>query len=337
MVYFFDLKASEIEMTQFDKNRPFYFLQGFILVSFLGVFMSTQFELFVKSFLPMLFFMSMSICILYLLTYDPRVEFIRLGDGTSLSKGIALSYGCSSVLAIVFLRSVDKNIFSWGRPIFLMPALILMGLGIVLSGTRGAIVGFSISFIFFVFKQTKLAINTVIIFVLLVVLLVFVFRIDRLIPMETITRIGDFQHQGTERRVELNTLAIDNLINNPMGMTIGYEKVLDGNQYCHNTILQLVMESGILIVPVLFVVFITLLKSLIKQIWANNYLFAYFIIFSNVITQSYSSGSPYATFVWFSIFFLISISSTHGKSSSKILSNTHRVECIPTSLRLNKS
>ena len=302
--YFWE--TSYLQTSEFDKKRIWFFIHGFLFPAVIGAIASRKYIGFIEKFVLGLVIVTGFTSLLYVMSYDFNLNFIRLLGEMGLVAGIKASLGASACLSMLILQQNNKNTSSMLVSLGMVFVILLHCFAIIISGTRAAIFIFAASFmLFFTMSNRKKAI----IFFLFIVIVIALFLsdfINYLVPQATINRLGMFYDQGIEIRVRLLRAITQIILENPLGKVTGYENSILGMPYSHNAIIQLIAEAGIPSIPALVSLFIIGLKNALA-FRKVAHIRALIILSANVFMHSLSSGGAYNSLLWFLLFFFASL------------------------------
>jgi hypothetical protein len=299
-------EIQHFQISEFDQKRIWFFIHGFLFPGLIGAIVSRRPIGFIQIFVPALVIMTAFSSLLYVMSYDFNLNFVRLLGEIGLGAAILASLGASACLSILILKQYGrKNSYK----IISSSMLILIALhcfAIVLSGTRAAIVTFALSLIlFFTISNRK----KVIVFSLFIVIFLSFFlyeSINLVVPEATINRLYTFYEYGIEIRIKLLKGITQIITENPLGKVTGYEDSILGMAYSHNAIVQLIAEAGMFSIPALAAICIIGLKNAFA-FRRVLHIKAFIIISANVLIQSLSAGGAYNSLLWFLLFFFASL------------------------------
>ena len=247
---------------------------------------------FIQKFVPGLVIVTGFSSLLYIMSYDFNQNFVRLLGDTGLAAGITASLGASACLSLLILQQHEKTTSSMLVSFGMICIILLHCFAIIISGTRAAIITFTISLILYFTLSNRKKLVFFFLFIVIALSLFFYDYINFLIPQTTINRLGMFYDQGIEIRVRLLRAIILIISENPLGKVTGYEDSIIGMPYSHNAIIQLIAEAGLVSTPALIAISIIGLKNALvfrKVVHIR----ALIIISANVLIQSFSAGSAY--------------------------------------------
>jgi hypothetical protein len=291
----------------YDLNRPYLFVHGVVLAAFVGSFAATSWRSFALNFMKSTLVAGIFTCTFYLTTYHLNESTGRFGGATALQHAIIFSATVACAFAFLFLTS--KGIYR--SRIFTVPVLwaliVFLTTGILVSGTRAALLGVMVSgFIYFILVSKRDRVRRII-GVVSALAIIFVIAIHW-VPDAAIQRVSQIESGGLNRRAQLIDLALVSFENHPFGKTREYMKALDGVDYAHEAFLQMILEVGVIGVPVLLVMVFFAVKGAIGFFRSDPVLSGFLIVLFYFILQSFSAGSAYNTEFWFSLFFLSALS-----------------------------
>jgi hypothetical protein len=299
-------ETSFLQTSEFDKKRIWFFIHGFLFPGFIGIIVSRKYVVFIQKFVFGLVIVTGFSSLLYIMSYDFNLNFVRLLGEMGLVAGIKASLGASACLSILILQQnkITKS------PILVSNCIVFIILlhcfAIIISGTRAAIVSFAASLMLFFTMSSRKKVIVLFIFIVIVLSLVLYDLINLLVPQATINRLGMFYEQGIEIRIRLLKAIAQVVSDNPLGKVTGYEDSVLGMTYSHNAIVQLIAEAGILSIPGMVVICIVGLKN-VFAFRKDAHIRALIILSVNVFIQSLSSGSAYNPLFWFLLFFFASL------------------------------
>ncbi len=293
-------------ITAFDLKRPFFFVVGFFVSALIGITASRDYEVFIPAFLKAVFVLSIVVSTLYLLTYDPYSDLNRLGGDAGLSIGILLSEGLSSGLALIFMYR--RVVLRW---LFPVPIVIA---GILMSGTRAALVSVAVSCVAASMLRPKQGFQYAKYLVpLAVAVAVAVYALD-FVPAATVERITTFRLEGSQSRMALLRTGVEEFLDDPFGRVVSYDRVFPaGIEYAHNTLLQMLLEGGVLILIPLCIVGFFALRNIVR-LKKTGKIGALLVFYAGVFTHSLSSGDAYTAPLWFCTFLLATLPKAGGEA-----------------------
>jgi hypothetical protein len=303
------LSDSSTLLNDYDNKRIWFFIYGFMFPGIIGIAMSRNPIHFMRCFFPSIIFVSAVSSLTYLANYDSLQLFARLLEDQALLPGIIASWGASACLALLVFREKTKSRYSW----YVLGSLFILQYStVIISGTRMAIITFSacmIMFGFIAFKSKAMIIYATMVLAIVAASIEFM---EVFVSAATMSRLMSLQESGSSIRGELVGTILRMISENPLGKIMGYQDSPLGMDYSHNTILQMIAEAGLQVVPALILVF-WLVSRNVRACRKNPYYQGMFILGINVSLQSCSSGSAYNPFLWFLIFFMASVEPMQAK------------------------
>jgi O-Antigen ligase len=294
------------DQSEFDLKRPYFLLQGLTLAGLVGLFAVISWRSFALSFIRWTLGFSILAWGLYFSTYRLDAYAGRIGGATALEHAIVFTSGISCAFALLYFRA--KGIYNsrlFTAPI-LWVAIVLLVVGILASGTRAALFGAVFSALIYailISKQKKL--RNVFILILAIVI-IFPIAIQW-VPAIAIERVTHIEVGGLNRRAQLTELAFTSFEKHPFGKTREYVQALDGVDYAHDTILQMLLEVGVIGAPILIIFTLLAMKGVYVYFRLEPLLSGFMIVLFNFILQSFSSGTGYDPQFWFSVLFLVGL------------------------------
>lgn len=308
-IWFFvdSLNASNIAVqTAYDLKRPYFFLQGVTLAGLVGLFAATNWRSFALSFMKWTLAAGVLACGLYLSTYHLDVNTGRFAGATALQHAIVFSAGVSCAFAFLFLAA--KGLFR--SRLFTVPVLwasiVFLTTGILVSGTRAAFLGAIVSGLVYVFltsRRGKLRRMIMVVSGLVVISAITI----QWVPYDSMDRVTQIEEGGLDQRTRLIDLAFISFEHHPFGKTREYKQALDGQNYAHDTLLQMLLEVGIVGAPVLLIIIILAVENALKYFRSDPLISGFMIVLLYLILQSFSSGTAYDPQFWFSVVFLAAL------------------------------
>ena len=150
------LNALDIAVqTAYDLKRPYFFVQGVTLAGLIGLFAATNWRSFALTFMKWTLASSILVCGFYLSIYHMNMSSGRFAGATALQHAIVFSAGVSCAFAFLFLAA--KGLFR--SRLFTVPVLwlsiVFLTTGILVSGTRAALLGAMVSGIVYIFLLSE--------------------------------------------------------------------------------------------------------------------------------------------------------------------------------------
>ena len=127
------------------------------------------------------------------------------------------------------------------------------------------------------------------------------------VPHDSIDRVSQIEVGGLNQRIKLIDLSFISFENHPFGKTRQYMRALDGQNYAHDTILQMLLETGVVGAPILFIIVILAVRGAFKYFRSDPIMSGFMLVLFYFVLQSFSSGSAYNTEFWFSVVFLAAL------------------------------
>ena len=249
---------------------------------------------------------SILVCGFYLSIYHMNMSSGRFAGATALQHAIVFSAGVSCAFAFLFLAA--KGLFR--SRLFTVPVLwlsiVFLTTGILVSGTRAALLGAMVSGIVYIFLLSEHGRFRRIIVVISGLVVIAAITIQWA-PHDSIDRVSQIEVGGLNRRAQLTELALISFKHHPFGKTRGYMQALDGVDYAHDTLLQMLLETGIIGAPILLILVILAVRGGLKYFRSDPLMFGFMIVLFNFVLQSFSSGSGYDPQFWFSVVFLAAL------------------------------
>ncbi len=307
---------SPVLLSDFDSKRIWLFVSGFMFPSIIGIAVSRKPVLFIQCFFPPMILISAISSLAYLTNYDSFQSLARLLGEQGLLPGIIASWGGSACLSLLLFREKNKRYSSFW---VLGLLIVFQYFTVILSGTRMAMISFAVCIIVFGFMA--FANKNIMRYIALVLIIVVasIELMDVFVPAATVDRILSLQESGPDIRRNLVGTVLRMISDNPLGKVVGYENSPLGMDYCHNTILQMIAEAGLQIVPALIVMFRLISRNVLTYL-KNPYYQGLSILGMNIFMQSCSSGSAYnPQLVWFLLFFMASLKPIQTKGTRKEL------------------
>jgi len=246
---------------------------------------------------------SILVCGFYLSIYHMNMGSGRFAGATALQHAIVFSAGVSCAFAFLFLAA--KGLFR--SRLFTVPVLwmsiVFLTTGILVSGTRAALLGAMVSGIVYIFLLSKHGRFRRIIVVISGLVVIAVITIQW-VPHDSIDRLSQIEVGGLNRRAQLTELALTSFEHHPFGKTRGYRQALDGVDYAHDTLLQMLLETGIIGAPILLILVILAVRGGLKYFRSDPLMSGFMIVLFNFVLQSFSSGTGYDPQMWFTVLFL---------------------------------
>lgn len=301
------LNALDIAVqTAYDLKRPYFFVQGVTLAGLIGLFAATNWRSFALTFMKWTLASSILVCGFYLSIYHMNMSSGRFAGATALQHAIVFSAGVSCAFAFLFLAA--KGLFR--SRLFTVPVLwlsiVFLTTGILVSGTRAALLGAMVSGIVYIFLLSEHGRFRRIIVVISGLVVIAAITIQWA-PHDSIDRVSQIEVGGLNRRAQLTELALISFKHHPFGKTRGYMQALDGVDYAHDTLLQMLLETGIIGAPILLILVILAVRGGLKYFRSDPLMFGFMIVLFNFVLQSFSSGSGYDPQFWFSVVFLAAL------------------------------
>lgn len=301
------LHASDIALqTAYDLKRPYFFVQGVTLAGLVGLFAVTSWRSFALSFMKWTLASSILACGLYLSIYHMNTSVGRFAGATALQHAIVFSAGISCAFAFLFLAA--KGLFR--SRLFTMPVLwasiIFLTTGILASGTRAALLGAMVSGAAYIVLMSKRGRFRRVIIVMSGLVFISAIAIQW-VPHDSIDRVSQIEVGGLNQRIKLIDLSFISFENHPFGKTRQYMRALDGQNYAHDTILQMLLETGVVGAPILFIIVILAVRGAFKYFRSDPIMSGFMLVLFYFVLQSFSSGSAYNTEFWFSVVFLAAL------------------------------
>ena len=311
--YFWE--SSFLQTSGFDKKRIWFFIHGFLFPGLIGAIVSRKSIGLIQKFIPGIVIVTGISSLLYIMSYDFNLNFVRLLGEMGLSAGIMASLGASACLSLLILQQNEKTTSSMLVSFGMIFLILLHCFAIIISGTRAAIVTFTISLMLYFTLSNRKKVIILFLFIVMVIALFFYDFINYLVPQATINRLATFYDYGIEIRLRLLNAITQIIYENPLGKVTGYEDSILGMAYSHNAIIQLIAEAGIASIPALVAICIIGLKNAFA-FRKVVHIRALIILSGNVFIQSFSSGGAYNSLLWFLLFFFASLQCQRNSSYS---------------------
>lgn len=285
--------------SDYDNKRLAFAFYGILLVGVLGAFGSGGASDFLRGFLRCSAISSLALALAYLPLYDPNAGLSRVGGDAGLLVGVLLSQGVTSVLAMIWLKWFDSRLGFLFLPVLLS--------AMVMSGTRSALSVAVFTMILFFFRQLVSQSGRVLVYyvgLLCFFVVLLIFSID-LIPDNTLERITRFNLEGSEDRSALLVAAWKIFLDNPFGKTIGFVGLFPAEiEYSHNTAIQVLVEAGVIVLPLLLLLFYGVVRSFLLGRNSGEIIRGFSLYAIGVYLTSFSAGDAYYPQFWLVTAFL---------------------------------
>lgn len=299
-------RLSSGALSEYDQKRIWFFVQGVLLSGLAGLHAPQDFRRFIRCFLISFSVLATAASLMYLLTYRPGDEFVRLLGERALGAGQIAGFGAASCLAVLYLHIAGSAGYSSRLCVVLTGATLINAAAVVLSATRGAALCTLVSAAMFVCmaRQSKRLLAALAVLILPFVGLVMLAKPH--VPDATIRRLTMSQH-GFGLRYDLGSTMLNMIVEHPFGRVFGYSNSELGMEYSHNVLLQFIGEAGVLsTTPVLLVLLGGVIRKVVRH-RAELHVRALGLFGVPVLLESFSAGSAYDPRLWFLIFFVFSL------------------------------
>jgi hypothetical protein len=283
-----------LNFSQYDYKRPAFALYGIAVFGLIGVVASRDLNSFLRGFFKISVVCTLILALLYIPLYDSSEQIARIGGDAGLIIGILLGQGALSALGMVWLKWTKVG---W---LFLFFPAILFAL--FMSGTRASLIAVGLNFIlFFSIQKFRLRASQLIFYfwIAIIVAVFIAYLVDHL-PENTLSRVTNFNLEGSENRWAL--LASSWIIFNdfPFGKAAGYIGLFPAEiEYSHNTTVQIILESGILSVPFILLLLLGGVRAFLLRNNDRRHLINGFLFYSiGVYLVSLSAGDAFTPQYW---------------------------------------